>query len=134
MTCGPTRASRICSGGPDFRSDDVTVLVRGNVTRPYLSQPAVGGMRDASHGVSTRSGSERVSGNDKIEFAKRLIRSLPLPVLTSSVKSGPTLCIIRPFAISECAHILCERTHELCYGHKEESQLENRAAPACGQG
>ena len=47
----------------------------------------------ARHGVSTESGSDRVSGNDKIEFAKSLTRSLPLPVLTSSVQLGnyPTL-------------------------------------------
>ena len=38
---------------------------------------------DVSHGVSTGSGSDRVSGDDKIELDGGLTRSLPLPVLTS---------------------------------------------------
>ena len=56
-------------------------------------------MRSGRQGVGTASGpgsprghpawgggSDRVSGDGKIEFARRLTRSLPIPVLTSSIK------------------------------------------------
>jgi integrase len=56
-------------------------LDQGHLFNPF-------GKTNARHGVSTGSGSDRVSGNDKIEFAKSLTRSLWLPVLTSSVKLG----------------------------------------------
>jgi len=41
---------------------------------------------DARHGVGTGSGSDRVAGDNEIELAMTLTRSLPLPVLTSSIK------------------------------------------------
>ena len=42
----------------------------------------------ARHGVSTGSGSDRVPGDNKLELATSLPRSLPLPVLTSYIKLG----------------------------------------------
>jgi len=41
---------------------------------------------DARHGVGTGSGGDRVAGDNEIELAMTLTRSLPLPVLTSSIK------------------------------------------------
>jgi hypothetical protein len=43
---------------------------------------------DARDGVSTGSGSDRVRCDNKIKLTGNLTRSLPLPVLTSSVKLG----------------------------------------------
>jgi hypothetical protein len=43
---------------------------------------------DAGSGVSTGSGSDRVSRDHKIELAATLTRSLPLPVQTSAIKLG----------------------------------------------
>jgi peptidyl-prolyl cis-trans isomerase B (cyclophilin B) len=61
---------------------------------------------DARHGVSTGSGSDRVSGDNKIELASSLTRSLPLPVLTSSLKLGhypgkgsELLCVLCVFVV-----------------------------------
>ena len=48
---------------------------------------------DARHRVSTGSGSDRVRCDNKIELTEKLTRSLPLPVLTSSVKLGHYLAL-----------------------------------------
>jgi hypothetical protein len=63
---------------------DILAIVR----RVSQSGSSGSALCDARRGVSTGSGSDRVSGDNKIELTENLTRSLPLPVLTSSVKLG----------------------------------------------